>query len=42
MQHAACSVVRLVKSYLTDRCQRTKINTSFSAWSELLLGVTQG
>ena len=32
----------LVKSYLTNRWQRTKINTSFSSWSELLQGVPQG
>ena len=32
----------LVKSYLTNRWQRTKINTSFSTWSELLSGVPQG
>ena len=29
-------------SYLQDRWQRTKINTSFSSWSELLTGVPQG
>ena len=34
--------LELVKSYLTNRWQRTKINTSFSSWSELLLGVPQG
>ena len=28
--------------YLTDRWQRTKINTSFSSWSELLSGMPQG
>ena len=32
----------LVKSYLTNRWQRTKINNEFSSWSELLLGVPQG
>ena len=32
---------RLIKSYPTNRCQTTKVNTSFSSWSELLLGVPQ-
>ena len=36
------NALRLVKSYLTDRWQRTKINTSFSAWSALTVGVPQG
>ena len=36
------SALRLIKSYLTNRWQRTKINTSFSSWTELLLGVPQG
>ena len=31
----------LILSYLTDRWQRTKINLSFSTWSELLNGVPQ-
>ena len=31
-----------VFSYLTNRWQRTKINKSFSSWSELLSGVPQG
>ena len=31
----------LIKSYLSNRWQRTKINTSFSSWTELLLGVPQ-
>ena len=34
--------LRLIKSYLTNHWQRTKVNTSFSSWSELLLGVSQG
>ena len=29
-------------NYLSDRWQRTKINTSFSTWKELLQGVPQG
>ena len=33
---------KLIKSYLTNRWQRTKFNTSFSSWSELLIGVPQG
>ena len=32
----------LIRSYLKKRWQRTKINTSFSSWSELLMGVPQG
>ena len=34
--------LRLVKSYLTDRRQRTKINASFSSWLSLRVGVPQG
>ena len=32
----------LISSYLSNRWQRTKINTSFSSWTELLQGVPQG
>ena len=32
----------LIRSYLTNRGQRTKINKSFSRWTELLQGVPQG
>ena len=34
--------LQLIKSYLTNRWQRTKVNASFSDWTELLLGVPQG
>ena len=34
--------LELVLNYLSDRWQRTKINTSFSTWAELLSGVPQG
>ena len=34
--------LELIMSYLNDRWQRTKINMSFSTWSELLCGVPQG
>ena len=34
--------LRLIKIYLSNCWQRTKINTSFSSWTELLLGVPQG
>ena len=34
--------MRLIKSYFTNRWQITKVNTSFSSWSDLLLGVPQG
>ena len=36
------SSVTLIRSYLKNRWQRTKINTSFSTWSELIIGVPQG
>ena len=32
----------LVASYLSDRKQRTKVNNSFSKWSEITSGVPQG
>ena len=34
--------LRLIRSYLSKRWQRTKINQSFSSWVELLQGVPQG
>ena len=34
--------LKLIKSYLTNRWQRTKLNTGFSTWTEILLGVPQG
>ena len=34
--------LRLLYSYLSNRWQRTKINNTFSYWSEILLGVPQG
>ena len=36
------SALRLIKSYLSNRWQRTKINKSYSSWSKLLTGVPQG
>ena len=36
------SSLTLILSYLSNRWQRTKINLSFSSWSELLQGVPQG
>ena len=33
---------KLSKSYLTNRLQKAKVNTSFSSWSKLLLGVPKG
>ena len=36
------NALRLIKSYLTNRWQRTKINNSYSSWLELLVGVPQG
>ena len=32
----------LIKSYLSNRWQRTKVNKSYSSWVELLIGVPQG
>ena len=34
--------LELMKSYLTNCWQRTKVNLSFSNWTELLQGVRQG
>ena len=31
--------LELIRSYLKNRWQRTKINNSFSSWSELLMGI---
>ena len=36
------SALTIILNYLGDRWQRTKINTSFSTWQELLQGVPQG
>ena len=35
-------LVKLVYSYLKEKKQRTKIDTSFSSWNDLLLVVPQG
>ena len=34
--------LHIILDYLSDRWQRTKVNTSYSSWSELLCGVPQG
>ena len=34
--------LEIILNFMSDRWQRTKINTSFSSWSELLCGVPQG
>ena len=34
--------LRLVQNYLSNRKQRTKINTEYSSWEEILFGVPQG
>ena len=34
--------LKLVHNYLNNRWHRTKINTSFNTWKELLMGVPQG
>ena len=34
--------LEIMRNYLSNHWQRTKINTTFSSWSSLLKGVTQG
>ena len=34
--------LKLVHDYLSDRKKRTRVNNSYSTWSEILFGVTQG
>ena len=34
--------LKLLYSYLTNRKQRVKINSSFSDWFEIIVGVPQG
>ena len=36
------NTLRFIRSYLSDRWQRVKINTSYSSWTCLLVGVPQG
>ena len=36
------SALRFVHSYLANRMQRTKINSEYSYWEEILFGVPQG
>ena len=36
------SALKLILSYLSDRKQRTKVNNSFSQWSDVKSGVPQG
>ena len=36
------SALELIRSYLSNRNQRIKINNTFSSWSDLLTGVPQG
>ena len=36
------TLLKLLHSYLSKRWHRTKVNTSFSSWEELIKGVTQG
>ena len=36
------TALKLMKSYFSNRWQRTKINSSFSTWAELIIGVPQG
>ena len=34
--------LKLIQNYLSNRKQRTKINTEYSSWEEILFGVPQG
>ena len=36
------SALRLINSYLKNSKQRTKVNSSYSFWQEILFGVPQG
>ena len=36
------SALRFIHSYLKSRMQRTKINSEYSSWEEILFGVPQG
>ena len=36
------AALKLVENYLSNRKQRTKINSDFSSWEEILFGVPQG
>ena len=36
------TALKLVRSYLSNRKQRTKINSSYSSWLEIIFGVPQG
>ena len=36
------SALEILLSYISDRWQRTKVNSSFSSWEKLLCGVPQG
>ena len=36
------AALRLVQNYLSNRKQRTKTNSYFSSWKEILFGVPQG
>ena len=36
------AALRLVENYLSNRKQRTKINSDFGSWEEILFGVPQG
>ena len=42
MNGFSISSLTLMKSFLSNRWQRTNINTAFSSWSEHLSGVPQG
>ena len=36
------SALGLISNYLSDRKQRTRINSTYSSWSKVLFGVPQG
>ena len=36
------SALKYIYSYLSNRKQRTKVNSSFSEWSDIISGIPQG
>ena len=39
---SSLSALKLIHSYFKNRKQRTKINSTYSSWEEMLFGVPQG
>ena len=34
--------IKLIHSYLSNRLQRVRVNSSYSSWSEIIYGIPQG